>query len=272
MRNRLLFFGVVLAVFGGINYYIGLRGWQWLGAAAPGLALGWVYWVLFAFVSSAFLVARFAGSALPRPVADWLARAGSYWLVAFLYLLPLLLVIDLVRAVTGLSGAALVPVGFALVGGLVVLVAYGAWRARNVVVVRHEIAVAKPGGKHKELHVVLVSDTHLGAINGLPRLQAMVGMVNALEPDLVLLAGDICDDDFAPFVALDMASGLAKLRAKLGVYSVLGNHEYIAGHIAEYRREMARAGIRVLVDEAVLVDDSFYVIGRDDISAGGFGG
>ncbi|HWI62014.1 MAG TPA: metallophosphoesterase, partial [Symbiobacteriaceae bacterium] len=47
---------------------------------------------------------------------------------------------------------------------------------------------------------------------------------------------------------------------------------YIAGHIAEYRREMARAGIRVLVDEAVLVDDSFYVIGRDDISAGGFGG
>jgi predicted MPP superfamily phosphohydrolase len=274
-----LFIGLIALVFGSINYYVGLRGWQWLQAAVPGHVSGWVYWVLYWLISCAFLLARVAGQRLPRPAGTWLARIGAYWLMVFMYILPLLAVLDVFRLLAGLAGLApvLSPGGVALLGDvilglLVVAVFYGTWRARNPVVVSHRITVHKSGGKHKDLHVVLVSDTHLGAINGPGRLRAMVNMVNALTPDVVLLCGDISDDDFAPFAELDMAAGLKQLQAKLGTYAVLGNHEYIGGHPNEFRREMARAGIPVLVDDRVKVDDSFYVIGRDDIAGQRFAG
>lgn len=279
MRNRYLFGLVALLIFGSINYYVGLRGWQWLQAAAPGGLSSWGYWLPFWLVSFAYLLARFAGDRLPRLVAEWLARVGAYWMMVFMYILPLLLVIDAVRGVAALAGLSplLGQQGVAIFGGvilgaLVVAVAYGAWRARNPIVNRYEITVEKSAGKHKDLHVVLVSDTHLGAINGPHRMQAMIEMVSELEPDLLLLCGDIVDDDFRPGSPLNLPVGMRQLKAKLGTYAVLGNHEYHSGEIAAYRREMAKAGIPVLVDEWVKVDDSLYVIGRDDIAGRGVTG
>ncbi|HLN64810.1 MAG TPA: metallophosphoesterase [Symbiobacteriaceae bacterium] len=273
MRNRFLFGLIALTLFSSMNYYVGLRVWQWLQAAAPGGISSWGYWFPFWLISCAYLVARFAGHRVPRPVEEWLARVGAYWMMVFMYILPLLVGVDVVRGVAGLAGFSplLGQQGVAIFGGailavLIVAVRYGAWRARNPVINRYEITVNKSGGKHKDLHVVLVSDTHLGAINGPHRMQAMIAMVGELEPDLLLLCGDIVDDDFRPDSPLNAPVGLKQLKAKLGTYAVLGNHEYHSGHVLEYRRQMAKAGIPVLVDEWVKVDDSLYVIGRDDIA------
>ncbi|HEY3368945.1 MAG TPA: metallophosphoesterase [Symbiobacteriaceae bacterium] len=279
MRNRLPIIGLVAVVFGAINYYIGLRGRQWLQVVAPGRLSGWLYWIPFWIISCAFLVARFAGERLPRFAANWLSRLGAYWLLVVMYVLPLLFVVDVLRLLAGWAGwaGAFAPPVVALFGTTVlallgIAAIYGVWRARTPVVSRHEVTIPKSGGKHEALHVVLVSDTHLGTINGTRRLQALVDMVNGLEPDLLLLAGDVMDDDCGPFFTLDMPSRLKQLQPKLGTYAVLGNHEYLAGHLDEYRRQMARAGIPVLVDDWIKVDDSFYVVGRDDISGKGFAG
>ncbi len=267
-------FGILfLAIFGGLTYYVGLRGWEWVHLLAPQLS-GWIYWLPFLVISLSFMLARFGGRFLPRPAVRALIRVGAYWLMIFLYAVLTLPLLDLAgwllpAGVTqGLGTAVGTTVLLLLVGALL----YGVWRARNVVVVNYEVTIAKPAGNHKDMHVVLVSDTHAGAINGNDRLRHMVGMVNELNPDLVLLCGDVMDDDAEAFLEHRMADELTAIKSRLGVFAVLGNHEYISGGVREYLREMKRIGIPVLVDEWVKVDDSFYVIGRDDVSARGFVG
>jgi uncharacterized protein len=263
---------VIVVVLGTINFYIGLRGWQWGQAAAPFPLNAWAYWIPFGTISFSFLLARFVRQVFRHPVTNVLSVVGGYWLAILLYLLPILLAVDAARVLNRWLGV--VPqtrTTVSVVGTTIVLLVgiallYGSWRARNPVVVRYNVAIPKSGGKHEALHVVLVSDTHLGAINQMPRLRHMVEMVNGLEPDLVLIAGDLIDEDIDPFVEQNMAAELRKLQPRLGTYAVLGNHDHPAGPVAELRRQFEQAGVRLLVDEWVSVDDSFYVIGRDDLS------
>src|SRR5690606_38970862 len=89
-----------------------------------------------------------------------------------------------------------------------------------------------------------------------------------------LFPGDILDDDIEPYVRYRLTDTMRKLRAPLGQFAVLGNHEYYGGSIPRFAQEMEDAGIRLLQDECVLVADSFYVVGRKDRTAEGprFGG
>ncbi len=73
------------------------------------------------------------------------------------------------------------------------------------------------------------------------------------------------------FFRKDMSKVLGKLKAPLGVFAVTGNHEYIGRKVPEFIAAMDLIGIRVLMDEAALVEDSFYVIGRKDKASAGFG-
>jgi predicted MPP superfamily phosphohydrolase len=63
------------------------------------------------------------------------------------------------------------------------------------------------------------------------------------------------------------AGNLGRLSAPLGVWAVTGNHEYIGGDLEEFSKRVEADGIRLLMDEAVLIADAFYVIGRKDRSA-----
>lgn len=259
MRRRFaLFLSVFLVVFGSLTYYVGVRGWQWVQAVAPQQSGLWLYWVVLIAAGLAFPLSRFSRGPIRRP----LALLGGLWLAVLLYLVPLLFLIDVGRW-AGLAPLALVTTGAIILALLVGTLGYGVWSARNPVVVTYEIEIPKGGGKHKDLHAVLVSDTHLGAATGRSRLQAMVHMVNELKPDLVLLGGDLIDDDLAPFVEEQMADDLRGLKSRLGVFAVLGNHDYRAGSV-DFRRQMELSNIRLLTDEWALVDDSFYVIGRKD--------
>jgi len=115
------------------------------------------------------------------------------------------------------------------------------------------------------LRVVHISDLHIG--NGLEaeRLARMVREVNALDPDLVALTGDIFDHD--PRFIEEGARGLGGLRARYGVYAVLGNHDAYTGaeRVAEGLARHA-PGIRVLRGEIERVPTSqpLYVAGVDD--------
>jgi predicted MPP superfamily phosphohydrolase len=278
-------FAIMIAIFviffGLVNGYMGLRSWQWVQAFAPDWS-SWAFWIPFGLLGYSFLIGRFTANYLPRRLVNWLTVIGAYWLAILQYTIPLLMIMDIGRILNWQFG--LIPEAtlhnvqtIQMAGGVVFLLVlcilfYGVWRARNAVVIRYEVMIPKNGGKHSELHVVLVSDTHVGTINGNLRIQHMVKMVNELEPDLILLAGDLIDDDFHPFISQRMADQLKALKSRLGTYSVLGNHEYIAGHLDEYRDELEHAGIRLLIDEAVQIDDSFYVIGRDDLSGKAYHG
>ena len=121
--------------------------------------------------------------------------------------------------------------------------------------VRHyELA---PSGWPRELdglEVALLADIHVGSpYRGLDKLREIVRETNAAAPDLVVLADDYVIDSVlgGTFVAPEeLAPILGELRAPLGVYAVLGNHDWwLDGDRVE--EALVAAGIRVLRDEAV---------------------
>ncbi len=87
----------------------------------------------------------------------------------------------------------------------------------------------------------------------------MVNMINDLQPDIVMLPGDIIDENVGPFVEQRMNETFRQLKPKYGTYAVPGNHDSNLAAIP-YVKE---AGIQVLTDQYTKVADSFYVVGRD---------
>ncbi|MNI67483.1 putative metallophosphoesterase [compost metagenome] len=74
------------------------------------------------------------------------------------------------------------------------------------------------------------------------------------------------DDSIEPFIRNRMSEQMKQLKARYGVYAVLGNHEYYGGSIPEYTRVMADIGIKVLQDE-VVETAGVYIVGRKDKTA-----
>ena len=115
------------------------------------------------------------------------------------------------------------------------------------------------------LRIVQISDLHIGNRLEEVRLDAMVARVNATRPDVIVLTGDIFD--FDPSHVEDGARRLAGLRARYGVYAILGNHDQYVGaeHVASSLARHA-PGIRLLRDELVRlpVAEPLYLAGVED--------
>ena len=129
------------------------------------------------------------------------------------------------------------------------------------------VPLALPAWRAEPLRAVVASDFHAGAPDvDVERLGEIVDVIHAQSPDIVLLAGDFIDLNVAmadeEIRHEEIASALGRLGAPLGVFAVLGNHDWVHGG-----RRMAAAlssnGIRVLENEAVEVRD-FWLAGLAD--------
>jgi predicted MPP superfamily phosphohydrolase len=105
----------------------------------------------------------------------------------------------------------------------------------------------------------LVSDTHLGHVRGRRFLERIVAMVNRLQPDIVLIAGDLYDGTVADLHRL--AAPLTNLSPPLGAFFVAGNHEEFTDP-AKYLKAVRDAGVRVLNNEKMVVD-GLQIVGID---------
>jgi predicted MPP superfamily phosphohydrolase len=124
---------------------------------------------------------------------------------------------------------------------------------RDPVVRRTSIALADwPAGAHP-IRLVLMSDIHIGSpAMDAARLTRLVGQVNALQPDLVLLAGDFIAGRVphsAAWLAPRLVAPLAGLKAPLGVVAVPGNHDHWTG-LDDVRQALTRAHVTVLANQA----------------------
>lgn len=139
----------------------------------------------------------------------------------------------------------------AMLGGALAIAMYREARA-DPIVRRADIALpGLPAGA--EIRVVLISDIHIGmAAMDAGRLGRIVDQINALRPDLVLIAGDFIyghDPRGAARLGEAMVAPLARLRPGLGTVAVLGNHDHWTG-AAAVRSQLARAHVIVLENEA----------------------
>lgn len=99
--------------------------------------------------------------------------------------------------------------------------------------------------------IVQISDVHLGNVYGVRFLKDKINRINALNPDLVVITGDLFDgtrDDISIYI-----QELRNIKSKKGVFFVLGNHDlYLEAD--KVKSVLNSAGINVLQDEAVIID------------------
>lgn len=273
----LIFLSIVLLIYSSVNYYIFVRGLQ---AIPKDSSFRTYYIVLFIIVASSFWIGRILENFMSNKFTETFVWIGSFWLAFMLYFFLFVILFDLIRLTDHFFGILPKFISgnyekakiISFIGTIVItigIIIYGHINFLNPRILTLEITLPKKDSKLNTLNIVAASDIHLGTIVGKKQLVKFVQMANSLNPDIILLPGDIFDEDIGPIIKNNLGDDLQKLNSKYGVYAVTGNHEYIGG--VEYAvNYLEKHGINVIRDDAVLIDSSFYLLGREDRSLNQF--
>jgi hypothetical protein len=277
--NFVIFFTIFFTLYGLINFYVFLRGWQ---AIPPDSALRTPYAVVFWTMALSFIAGRFLERVALSTLSDIIVWVGSFWLAAFAYFTLIALLIDLLRLfnyivpffpsfITRNYARAKEMTALGAVLLVTCTIAIGYFNARTPRLRTLKLHIDKSVDSLTTLNLAVASDIHLGTIIGRSRLNAIVETINGLEPDLILLPGDIVDEDLRPVIKQNLGETLRKLKARYGVLAITGNHEYIGG-VEEACRYLQEHSITVLRDSSIRVNNSLFVVGREDRSISQFAG
>ncbi|MGW3406621.1 metallophosphoesterase, partial [Streptomyces zhihengii] len=155
-------------------------------------------------------------------------------------------------------------VGGAAAAAAVGTVGYGTYGVlRGPRVKRVTVPLAKLPRAAHGYRIAVVSDVHLGPILGRAHTQRIVDSINAAQPDLVAVVGDLVDGSVADLG--HAAEPLAQLRARDGSFFVTGNHEYFSG-VDEWVDHVRELGLRPLRNERVEIAGGFDLAGVDDVA------
>lgn len=267
----IIFFAIVLLLYGAVNCYIFVRGLQSIPSGSV-----WRIWfpVVFWIFASTFILARVFERACPSRMTAIFTWIGSFWLGFMLLFFLAVLLIDLIRAfdyyLNFIPGSWLVNAAktklflfWSVLGISVFVVVLGFINARIPRIQELNLTIPKPNAVPGEWTVVMASDIHLGTIIASRKASRLVENINAMNPDLVLFAGDILDEDLAPVIRYNLGEALHSIKSRFGVYAITGNHEYIGG-VGPAANYLEAHGVRMLRDTAVLIDGKFFLVGRED--------
>jgi uncharacterized protein len=285
VQRSLLQYAIFLVVFSllvvGIHFYL----WHRM-LRAPALDRRVQTWGARVLVGLgvALPLSMFLMRLLPRAVGTIISFVVYTWMgVAALLVSALLLSEPLRAAVHALSKFASRPLDEArrrflsrTIAGSAGVITFGltgsgAAEALGEVAVRKvPVALRRLPASMSGLRIVQLTDVHIGPTIGRAWLAEIVGRVNALDPHVVVITGDLVDGSVEAL--REHVAPLADLRAKYGVYFVTGNHEYYSG-VEAWMEELARIGVRVLRNERVSIGEgeaSFDLAGVDDWTGGSY--
>jgi predicted MPP superfamily phosphohydrolase len=262
--NMFIVIGIVFIIlYALIVFYIGWSGWTWIKPAVS-RRFRLVYIIALVFLASSLILSRVvAGSTL-------LSVIGSYWLALFSLLIMLLPLVHLTVWITKLTRLPRHSVqkwsGIVTLVLLIVLLGYGSFNAFSPAVQSYDIHIDKEGPANGELNIVMASDMHFGYLSGKSHAERMVKEINNLKPDIVLIPGDIVDDDIVPYINKGIGDILSGIKAPLGVFASLGNHDRFDGEMEELIGLLEESGIQVLYDETLELGGWLTLVGRKDYS------
>lgn len=244
---------------------------------AQGLILG-----LYGFLALSILLAFFWP-------ARWIKALSNLWFGTICYILLVVAAADIFRLIlkylvkipaeTLSSRKVFVSAGSICILLILSLTVYGYIHARQIQTTCYQVSVDKSCQDLESLRIVLAADLHLGYNMGAAQMEQMVKKINAQDADLVVFAGDFFDNDFDAVKDPEKIAGiLRQIDSRYGVYACYGNHDIqekiLAGFtfssdekkVSDPRMDafLADSDIQLLQDESVLIDDSFYLIGRAD--------
>jgi len=270
-RRFLIFLSIVLSLLGGTHYYLYAH---WVSGLGPFRT--WSLWAIravFVLGAISFPLLRVLSRHHVRRLSvlvDWFV---VMWLGCVLYAFLIGLAVQLLGALsewTGLQSVA-APLlsssparsGVLLVVALTTMcVIVGFVRAQALPrIVNLEVPLSHLPPSLDGFKLVQLSDVHIGTFARLARMRGMVAKVNGLAPDLVVITGDLVDEQASQLAPVEPI--LALLRARHGVLAVPGNHDFYAG-IDEIVRRATACGIRFLRNEKVTIAGALQIYGIDD--------
>jgi predicted MPP superfamily phosphohydrolase len=119
----------------------------------------------------------------------------------------------------------------------------------------------------KPLKVVLISDLHIGSPDmSVDKFKRMTKKINAQNPDVVIIAGDIVDDASIPYRTLGYKHLFKEIKAKNGVYATVGNHETYRGDVNEVIAKFNEDGLIVIENNQIYIKEyNLNLVGINDI-------
>lgn len=240
-----------------------------------------------------FAVSPLTGFLITKePLHHFLRVISNYWLGTLEYILLFIITFDVIRRVTGHSffmkyryPAMLhtMPKNLVIFGGfaigLILMVSiYGVLHARRVYV-RQDPVVIEKSSSLPGLKIALIADLHLGYNSTKSHVRKIVDTINSQNVDLVCIAGDLFDNDYNAIKDPDeVADILSDIKSRYGTYACWGNHDVsekiLAGFTFPQKETIVRdgrfteflhhAGITMLEDETVCINNAFYLVGRRD--------
>lgn len=238
--------------------------------------------ITYIFFASSFIIGFF----LPYKKIKII---GNYFLGVIQYILLIVVLADLIRILlkkTKIVNEKILSskITFIISGSICILLTillstYGVIHSKKIVYTDYNVNIDKITNIDN-LKISLVSDIHLGYNTHLSHIKKMVDMINNSNSDLVLIAGDIFDNNYEAIGNdEDIINELKRIKSKYGVYAVYGNHDIdekiLAGFTFNWDKSevlidprmeefLSKSNIKTLRDETILIDDSFYLIGRLD--------
>ena len=254
--------------------------------------------IVLCLFSSIIIISYFL---IEHPQFSFLHGLSSRWFGILFYIIFYIAIADIVRLLTKLvlkvffkgkhedifkTKKIILPGGLLVVLLVGVTSIYGFIHVDKLHTVTYEATINKSVANIESMRIVMVADHHLGYILGADYMEEMVEKINELKPDIVCFAGDIFDNSFD---SLDNPNAIRdawlKIESKYGVYACWGNHDVtealFSGFSVGSRKDALRdsrmdkllkdSNIIALGDETVLIDNSFYMIGRLDYQKAGDG-
>lgn len=276
-----------------LNIYVLRWGYLWIGNCHH-LFQSRIFRIILTVIYTLIALTPLTGFLIRKPafLHRILKITSNYFLGIFMYILMVLFSIDVVRLILKYAVHASwiqSKIVFAAVGTccicIVIIISFsGIYHAKHIKVTPYKITVDKSAPDMDSLKIVLLADTHFGYNAGAVHAQEIVDKINEQNPDLVCIAGDIFDNEYDAVREPEKISEILRtIRSKYGVYACWGNHDLnepiLAGFTFKHKKEdskqlkdprmkrfLQNSNIQLLEDEAVLIDNSFYVVGRKDAS------
>lgn len=267
-RSLLIFFIAAFTIYFLTNLYIFLKGYRSISGSGNYRT---IYTIIYIVLASAFIAGKMLERNHSSVLTDALNIVGGFWLAFMLYGFLTLFLSDIVSLILRLTG--ILTAGdlkifrkwsfiftVSLSAGLVI---YGFINALIPHVKKYDITINKSAGDIKTLRIAAVSDIHLGSIIRKRSMIRLSGILKKLNPDVVLLLGDIVDGEIGPVLRDDLLSNFNCPKCRDGLLAITGNHEYIGG-AAITIPYIEKHGIRILKDEVITIDGGIQLVGRID--------
>ena len=187
-----------------------------------------VYIILATALLTGFLIKK------PANLHRILKHTGNYFLGTFIYILLVIAVVDFGRLILKYifhapfigHRSTFVITGLICTILIISLSVYGILHVTHVKTTPYEINVEKTVDGMDSLKIVLLADTHFGYSMGTAQAKRIVKKINAENPDVVCIAGDIFDNEYDAISKPDKLKEILKgIKSKYGVYACWGNHD-----------------------------------------------